>query len=89
MDPLESYFTSLIQKIEASDIGNDGKDEGGFFKPTRALLLRHATLLRDLHNKPNAKPMIKSSWQFVAQNAPPEWLVLTSEQKTQLAKLLS
>lgn len=86
---LESYFNSLLKKIEESDIGNNGKDEGGFFKPTRTLLVRHVTLLRDLHKKPNAKPMLKSSWQFIVENAPPEWLVLSPEQKSQLTEILN
>lgn len=85
---LGEYFQKLIVKVEASDIQNNGKDENGFYKPTRALLLRHLTLLKDLHGKPLAKPMVRSSWQFVVDNVPPEWLVLSAEQKILLKKML-
>jgi hypothetical protein len=85
---LGSYFQNLIEKVESSDIQNNGKDENGFYKPTRALLLRHLTLLKDLHGKPLAKPMVRSSWQFVVDHVPPEWLILSPDQKVQLKKML-
>ena len=85
---LKAYFESLIQKVESSEIQNNGKDDNGFFKPTRALLLRHLTLLKDLHGKPLAQPMVKDSWQFVVANLPPEWLVLAPDQKQELSLIL-
>jgi hypothetical protein len=85
---LDEYFNSLIAKVESSDIQNDGKDENGFYKPTRALLLRHLTLLRDLHSKPLAQPMLRASWSNVVKHMPPEWLVLTETQKNDLKKML-
>jgi hypothetical protein len=85
---LENYFRKLIQKVEDSDISNQGKDKDGFFKPTRTILLRHLQLLKDLHGKPLAKNMTKASWQYVVENVPPEWLVLTSEEKAELKEML-
>lgn len=85
---LENYFKKLIAKVEESDISNQGKDKDGFFKPTRTILLRHLNLLKDLHAKPLAKQMTKASWQYVIENIPPEWLILTPEEKTELKKML-
>lgn len=85
---LQDYFTALIARVEASDIQNDGTDKDGFYKPTRALLLRHLNVMRDLHAKPLAKPMLKASWKFVVENVPPEWLVLNESQKAELKKIL-
>ncbi len=86
---LEHYFTNLISKVESSDvITNQGKDAEGFFKPTRTLLLRHLNILKDLHAKPLAKPMLQSSWKFVVEHVPPDWLILDDEQKTELKKIL-
>lgn len=89
MKDLREYFESLIAKVEASDLGNDGKDKDGFFKPTRELVLRHLNLLKDLHAKPLAKPMVRDSWNFVVQNAPPEMLVVPPELKADLKKILA
>lgn len=89
MSNLKEYFESLIKKVEASELSNQGKDKDGFFKPTRELVIRHLNLLRDLHPKPLAKPMVKDSWKFVVENVPPEMLVMNDEQKAELKKLLS
>lgn len=86
---LEAYFTALIKKVEASDeISNSGKDKNGFYKPVRTILLRHLQLLKDLHAKPNAKGMVKASWESVVETLPPEWLVLNEDEKKELQKIL-
>lgn len=86
---LKNYFSELIQKVESSDqITNAGKDENGFYRPTRTLLLRHLNLLRDLHDKPLAKKMVKSAWKAVVKDLPPEWLILSEEDKAELKKIL-
>lgn len=89
MSGLKEYFTSVIQKVEASDLSNQGKDKDGFFKPTRELVLRHLNLLRDLHAKPLAKAMVIDSWKFVVENVPPDFLVMTNEQKEEFKKFLA
>jgi len=86
---LKEYFETLIKKVEASQISNQGKDKDGFFKPTRELILRHLNLLRDLHAKPLAKAMVKDSWKFVVEHVPPEMLVMNEEQKKALKNLIS
>jgi hypothetical protein len=86
---LREYFTLLIERVEASDITNQGKDENGFYKPTRKIILNHLTILRDLHDKPRAKEMIKASRRAIAQELPYEWLVLDVQQKNELAKILN
>ncbi len=85
---LANYFDSLIKKLEESDIQNNGKDKDGFFEPTRAMLLQRLMLLRDLHEKPGAKAMVKTAWQYVVEHAPPEWLVMTDDQKKEMKKIL-
>jgi hypothetical protein len=85
---LTDYFQSLIEKVEASDIGNNGKDKDGFFKPTRTVLLRQLNMLKDLHGKPMAQAMVRDAWKSVSKELPPEWLVLTVEQKAELKKIL-
>ena len=85
---LEAYFQKLIERVEL-EITNQGKDENGFFKPTKAILLRHLNTLKDLHDKPLAKDMVKSSWQYVRENLPPEWLILTATEKAALKKILA
>lgn len=86
---LKEYFTDLIAKVEASDeITNAGKDEEGFFRPTRTILLRNLNLLKDLHDKPRAKEMVKGAWVSVVKDLPPEWLVLSDEDKAELKKIL-
>lgn len=87
---LEQFFTNLIEKAEASEeITNAGTDDEGFYKPTRTILLRHLQLLKDLHKKPLAKPMLKQSWSYVTEHVPPEWLVPGSkEDQEELKKML-
>jgi len=85
---LKSYFEALIQKVEDSDIQNNGTDENGFFKPTRALLLQRLHMLRDLHGQPRARDRVKDAWSFVVEQVPPEWLVLSADQKKELKKIL-
>jgi hypothetical protein len=86
---LENYFQNLIDKVESSeDIHNGGKDESGFYKPTRTLLLRQLRLLKDLHQKPGARAMVKDAWRSVAKELPAEWLVLTDEEKKELKTIL-
>ncbi|MES3039004.1 MAG: hypothetical protein V4736_13945 [Bdellovibrionota bacterium] len=85
---LENYFSSLIKRVEDSDIDNQGKDKNGFFKPTRTILLRHLNLIKDLHQKPNAKGMVKASWAKVVEELPPEWLILSEEEKKELKNIL-
>lgn len=87
---LEQFFTNLIQKAEASEeITNAGTDDEGFYKPTRTILLRHLQLLKDLHKKPLAKPMLKQSWSYVVEHVPPEWLVPSNkEDQDELKKIL-
>lgn len=86
---LEKYFADLLQKVENSDIQNDGKDDGGFFEPTRAVLIQRISLLRDLHSKPNARIMVRSAWQYVVKKLPPEWLILNDDEKNELKKILT
>ncbi len=90
MSALRGYFQKLIDRVESSDlITNQGKDEAGFFKPTRTILLTHLNKLKDLHDRPRAKPMLKDSWNFVVETLPPDWLILSEEEKTELKALLS
>lgn len=88
---LDQYFKDLLQKVETSeDISNAGTDKDGFYKPTRTILLRHLQLLKDLHGKPLAKPMLKTSWAYVVENVPPEWLTPPSAaDKEELRRILS
>jgi hypothetical protein len=87
---LEKYFSDLLKKVEESDqISNAGKDANGFYKPTRAILIRHLNLLKDLHAKPGAKAMVKGAWEAVVKELPPDWLVLGSDEKAELKKILS
>jgi hypothetical protein len=87
---LETYFKELIEKVESSEeITNAGKDAEGFYKPTRTILLRHLNLLKDLHQKPLAKPMLQASWKYVVEQVPAEWLVLSDENKSAIKKMLN
>lgn len=86
---LDRYFESLIEKVEASEIHNQGKDEKGFFLPTRNVVLQNLRMLKDLHAKPMAKPMLKTAWKVVSENLPSEWLVLSENEKVELRKILS
>lgn len=86
---LEDYFKKLIKAVEeSSEITNQGRDDKGFYKPTRTILLQQLNLLKDLHGKPRAKPMVKAAWKHVVENLPPEMLVLTDEEKAELKKML-
>ncbi|KHD87858.1 MAG: hypothetical protein OM95_12730 [Bdellovibrio sp. ArHS] len=87
---LEKFFQGLIQKVEQSEdvVTNAGKDAEGFYKPTRTILLRHLNLLKDLHGKPLAKPMVLASWKYAVEHLPPEWLVPEPEDRDALKSLL-
>jgi hypothetical protein len=86
---LQKYFSDLIEKVTNSDeISNAGKDDNGFYKPTRTVLLRHLNLLKDLHDKPRARDMVKVAWASVVKDLPPEWLTLTQEDRAELRKIL-
>ncbi len=89
MGQLKEYFETLIKRVEDSEITNQGKDKDGFFSPTRTVVLRHLHLLRDLHAKPLAKPMVKDAWKFVVEHVPPDLLVMNEAQKAELKNLLS
>ncbi len=90
METLEKYFSDLIAKVEgSSDITNQGKNKDGFFLPTRSVLLKHLNVLKDLHAKPLAKPMVKDAWSFVVENLPPEMLVLSPVLIIQIRAMLS
>lgn len=87
---LTVFFQNLIKKVEESDIvTNAGKDQEGFYKPTRTILLRHLNLLKDLHGKPLAKPMVQASWKYVVEHLPAEWLIPDAEDREELKKILS
>ncbi len=86
---LEKFFSDLIQRVEDSDIvSNAGKDAEGFYKPTRTILLRHLNLLKDLHKKPLAKPMLQASWKYVVEQLPSEWLIPDPEDRDELKAIL-
>lgn len=86
---LKDYFSSLLSKVEASaEITNAGKNEDGFYKPTRTVLIRHLNLLRDLHDKPMARQMVKDAWQEVVKELPPEWLIMNEQDKQAFKKIL-
>ena len=85
---LTDYFSSLIDRVEASDtITNAGKDENGFYKPKKTILIRHLNLLRDLHAKPLARAMVKTAWAAVVEELPPEWLILDEKDKKELEEI--
>ena len=86
---LKQYFSDLIRKVETSNlIANAGKDDNGFYKPTQTIVLRHLNLLRDLHDKPRAKAMVKTAWDVVIKEGPPEWLILNGKDKEELRSIL-
>lgn len=86
---LTEYFNSLIAKVEASEeITNAGKDEGGFYRPTRTIILRNLNMLRDLNGKPLARPMLKAAWLSISKDLPPEWLIPPEEDRAELKKIL-
>ncbi len=89
---LDMYFAKLITKVESSELSNGGKDENGFFQPTRVFVLQRLNLLKDLHRNsknPQAKVMLKSAWQYIVEHVPVDWLVLKDEEKRALKTLLS
>jgi len=86
---LKKYFEDLIKKVEESpEITNATKDDNGFYKPKRTIVLRNLNMLKDLHDKPLAKAMLKSAWTSVVEELPPEWLVLNPEDKKALSEIL-
>ena len=86
---LDQYFSKLIQQVEGSElVTNQGKDQNGFFKPTRTIVLRHLKMLKDLHQKPLAKPMLREAWKVVVESLPPEMLVMSEDEKAALKKIL-
>lgn len=87
---LDKFFQDLINKVEAApEISNQSTDKNGFYKPRKTIVLRHLHLLRDLHAKPMAKEMLKSSWRSIAEELPPEWLIPDPEDRETLKKILS
>lgn len=90
MSVLTDYFAKILAQVEADEnvVTNQGKDKEGFYKPVRTILIRHLNLLRDLNEKPLAKPMLVTAWNYVKEHLPPEYLVLTPAQKTALKKML-
>lgn len=86
---LEHFFQNLIDRVERSDeIHNQGTDDQGFYKPTKTVLLRHLKLLKDLHQKPLAKPMLKASWISALEILPPDWVQPNPEEQQALRKML-
>ena len=89
---LEEYFKSLIHRVENSDIQNNGMNKDGFYQPTRTVLLQKLNILKDLHSNAlkegPAKTMVRGAWKFVVDQVPAEWLILDSEQKLALKKIL-
>lgn len=86
---LGDYFSHLIKVVETSEVvTNQGTDRNGFYKPTRTIVLRHLQMLKDLHQKPLAKPMLREAWRVVVENLPPELLVMNDEQKAQMKNIL-
>ena len=86
---LKNYFSDLILRVQNSDeITNAGKDDNGFFKPTRSVLLQNLHLLRDLHDKPRAREMVKAAWNTVVKDLPPDWLTLSADEKKELKSIL-
>ena len=87
---LTTYFKKLLARVEDSpEISNAGKDKDGFYFPTRSALLQKLNMLKDLNGNARAKPMLKSAWDYVVETVPPEWLVMSAEEKTALKKMLS
>ncbi len=87
---LEKYFLDLMNKVEDSDeIDNAGKDENGFYKPRKTIVLRNLRLMLDLHKKPRAKEMVRVAWSAITRELPAEWLVLNDEDKSELKKILN
>lgn len=86
---LHEYFSQLIEQVEKSEIDNQGKDDNGFYKPTRTIVLRNLNLLKDLHDKPRAKQMVQTAWKVILKELPPEWLITNPENKKLLQKMLA
>lgn len=72
----------------ASWNSNAGKDKNEFYKPTRTVVLRNLNLLKDLHDKPRAKSMVRAAWQAVVEELAPEMLKMSPDQKKMLQKVL-
>lgn len=88
-EALKNYFSELITRVESGDeVSNAGRDDDGFFRPTRTILLRNLALLRDLHDKPRARDMVKAAWASVLKDLPPEWLELSPEIQDELKDIL-
>jgi len=87
---LTPYFEKLLARVEqAPEISNAGKDKDGFYFPTRSALLQKLNMLKDLNQNVRAKPMLKAAWQYVVETVPPEWLVMSAEEKSELKKMLA
>lgn len=87
---LEQYFINLINKVEESDeISNAGKDDNGFYKPRKTIVLRNLRLMLDLHKKPRAKEMVRVAWSAITRELPPEWLTLDENDKAELKQILA
>lgn len=89
---LDDYFTRLLAKVESSTLDNAGKDENGFFQPTRVFTLQKINMLKDLHRNaknPQAKAMLKGAWHYVTEHVPAEWLILTPDEKAALKAVLT
>lgn len=86
---LTDYFKKLLERVESTDdVSNAGKDKDGFYFPTRSALLQKLNMLKDLNANERARPMLRSAWEFVVETLPPEWLVMTTAEKTALKKML-
>lgn len=87
---LTTYFANLLERVEASpEISNAGKDKDGFYFPTRSALIQKLNMLKDLNQNARAKPMLKSAWGYVVEILPPEWLILTADEKSAIKKMLN
>ena len=89
---LDAYFSKLLAKVESSSLNNAGKDENGFFQPTRVFTLQKINMLKDLHRNaenPQAKAMLKTAWHYVTEHVPAEWLILSPDEKAALKAMLA
>lgn len=86
---LDQYFINLMNRVEDSEeINNAGKDENGFYKPRKTIILRNLRLMLDLYQKPRAKEMVRVAWGAITRELPPEWLTLNEDDKAELKKIL-
>ena len=87
---LTAYFERLLQRVEESpEISNAGKDKDGFYFPTRSALIQKLYMLKDLNQNARAKLMLKSAWDFVVEELPPEWLTMTADEKAAMKSMLT